>query len=214
MKTINSIACLILLLVLGTACNKEDDYPFVKPYPIVKTNAAAVVDANSVTIKANLLSRGDQEITDFGFMWESGNKKYQYSLSGRGSLEDFRLRITGDLAKGTAYTYRAYVKTKSLLILANEATFESNGTAPPEIHSFSPKTGKRGDIITVTGKNLSVGKNRIDVFIGDNLAILHQTGFDQVQVRIPDYAYLNGPVKIRIRSGSTSHEFIDKFVIQ
>ncbi|AHM59624.1 cell surface receptor IPT/TIG domain-containing protein [Flammeovirgaceae bacterium 311] len=214
MKTINSIACFILILVFGTACDKEDDYPFAKPYPIVETNKSAVVDPKSVTIKASLLSRGDQEIIDFGFMWEGNNRQYQYSLSRTGSIDDFSLRITGDLARETAYTYRAYVKTKSLLILGNEASFESNGTAPPEIHDFSPKAGKRGDLITVTGRHLSVGKNRIEVFIGDNLATLEYASFDQVQVRIPNYAYLNGPVKIRVRSGSTYLDFYDKFVIQ
>lgn len=214
MKLLNRIACFVMILSFSIGCDKEDDYPFSKPYPVIETNETAQVDQRGVTISANLLSRGNQEITDFGFMWEGKGIKYQYSLLGKTSLDDFKLYITSDLNKGTEYTYRAYAKTADLLLLGNEARFISNGTEAPEIHSFYPRTARRGDLISIRGKNFSVGEYRLDVLVGDNYGLLHKVSFDEIQLRVPTYLYKTGPVKIIVRSGNTFLEFNENITIQ
>ncbi|WP_224995644.1 IPT/TIG domain-containing protein [Cesiribacter sp. SM1] len=207
------IFSLLIILCLFSGCAKDKDFPIKKSYPLIRTEAPVSTDGKAVMLSAKLLSEGNQQITDYGFIWEGNGITFQYSLFNSKSLQEFELLVDSDLEKGVEYSCRAFVKTTEVLVLGNSLNFSSEGTEKPVILDFFPKSGGTGDTITVIGKHFSINRNRNKALLGNDSAYIISADFDTVKVMVPVSITKSGGVKITIGSGSTMVVSRDEFII-
>lgn len=199
MKYKNTIISVFLVLLIG--CQKELGLQ-QKSYPYFITKEATDINANGVTLNAELIDKGQEQIVDFGFLWEDGETEYKYSLLEKGgSLNNFTLRISSDLDTGGIYSYKAYAETIEYQIFGNTVSFESLGSIPPEIVDFNPKIGFDTSEVVLTGKYFSHNAEKNSVFVNNMEAEILYSGSDSIIFKTPKMAYF-GDAEISVAVGS------------
>ncbi|MCX6233345.1 MAG: IPT/TIG domain-containing protein [Bacteroidetes bacterium] len=196
-----SLVFVILSLLFSFMGCKKDAEIQPKQYPYVITKSVTDIDSSGATFEAEILDYGQEEITDFGFIWSDTKTNYQYSLFNKGSLDNFKVRISADLEQGITYSCRAYIKTIRNLVLGNKVIFLSLGSESIMIGDFNPKEGFDGTLIKLTGKYFSQISANNKVFVNHIPAeVIFSTG-DSIAFITPPMGYV-GEADISIQVGS------------
>ncbi len=163
---------IITSVVFYISCSQEEfaarEYPRISPFPRVEANQS------TVKFSAEVLTLGDREIHDHGFIWGTwedldNSRASKLSLGSRLVKGVFEANIEYDLEKGGDYSMRAYLKSGDYAVYSDIVTFEStvDGMAP-EFIDFYPKYGTWDDTIHIKGKNLTFDPEKIAVTIGSS----------------------------------------------
>ncbi|GAB2764038.1 IPT/TIG domain-containing protein [Salinimicrobium soli] len=80
---------------------------------------------------------------------------------------EYSFEIRNDLLEGKTYFFSAFFEYDGKIIMGEEMSFVSNGSAPPVIKEITPSIAHVGDTITVEGENFS---NELIVYFNDRKA--------------------------------------------
>ena len=207
--TLYIVICLILAL---TGCEQQAEIQ-PKEFPVVISKLVGSADSTGVTLIAEIVDNGKENITDYGFNWGNTNAKFTYSLKNKKITDEFSLRVSSDLKKNEVYIYRAYLQTPEFLILGNEIEFLSIGSKSPVIECFSPTEGFDGTTVTVTGSYFSLNPNRNKVTVNEQSAEILYQGNDTIAFKIPESDFA-GEAQIKIIAGEDSVTSREKFTIK
>jgi N-acetylneuraminic acid mutarotase len=185
MKT--TFSSILFLFLFSISCKKDAEI-LPKFYPYVVT-VEPVVYEGGVIFSAEILQPGDQEIEQYGFVWsDKGNPSASSDCKlFRGNVKKgiYSFTLTGGLIKGTQYTVRAYVVSGKIRVLGNPVSFESSGSLPPQITSFTPTSGPIGTPVVIEGKNFAVSASENRVKFGNVQAIIDSVSEDRLFVTVP-----------------------------
>ncbi len=153
------LASIILLLVV-TGCTDSSEFGESLGIPFI-TTLEPIIDTTGVVLRAKINYLPDQEVIDFGFMWNRESFTYKHSLKHVTTLENFELKIQSDLRPGKLYNYQPYIITEGNIVVAgNLVEFEPiASSAKIELIDFFPKEGFFGDTVTIVGRNFSAATN-------------------------------------------------------
>lgn len=179
---------LFFVFTLST-CNQEEIVP--REFPRLETLEVTEIDSEGATFNARIISQGNQEISEYGFVWgesaqidiERGEWK---KIIGKPNSDTFSLRISSTLEKNKKYYVKAYTKTKDYKTYGSIPSFVSLGSEAPIIESFSPSNANIGDTIYVLGKNFSTLEYTTSAFIGGVKSRVISTNYDTIQIIVPD----------------------------
>lgn len=196
---INSLIISFLFLAL-LSC-EEDAKLKMKAYPLVFTKDVIEIDNSGATFIAEVTPDKNEEIIDFGFVWQNGNTEFKASLVNISTVNEFKYRAAVDLEDGLTYTLHAYLQTQKYLVSGNVVVFRSKGSGGPAITGFDPKTGPDGSIVTIVGKNFSHLQSNNKVFINNIAAQIISSSTDSIVIRTPQMAFF-GNSKISVKAGT------------
>lgn len=199
------------------SCEKEI-FLAAQSYPIIKAKEATDISSQGVTLNAEFVSKAEEELIDYGFIWqedvENYSRQFEKSVGKTCDCISFSLRITSDLEKGKTYVFRPYAKINGRTILGTALKFKSQGTPAPTITNFSPKIGSSNAIITITGGPFSAAIDRTSVFFGEEEAIVQSVDFDKITVKLPPIIYAIGDVTLKVITGNYTLIASEKFNVE
>jgi IPT/TIG domain len=204
----------LLLIITSLSCKKdavpETDYPFVILTEINDINK------DGAAFHGNISNYGNQEIVDYGFIWEESPTKPTLnniikSFGHKTKAGKFSCRVNYDLEKDITYCVRAYVKTDKIVVYSNILLFKSKGCLPPVITMFYPDSGSC--LITIIGKNFSskLANNKINIGTVQANAVKYSidTLFIQCPYNIETYS---GNIRIEVAKQYTESNLKFTFI--
>jgi len=203
--------------LLFAACSETEFAPKHYPYPVMK---AVNMSSAGVEFVAEFKTLGDKPVERFGFLWWEGNEAMDSSnynireIESQASIGNFSLTVTSDLVGGEKYQVRPFAQNAQKIVLGDIFLFDGVSTNPPLIKDFSPKHGKTGDIITITGSNFSLSKTRIEVFVGTDKGILVSVDANEIVFQLPENLSASGDVPLTLKSGDKLLLAADPFQIE
>lgn len=157
----------INLFFLVLSCKEED---LNRNYPLVKTFPVSGISAEGATFAAEFSNAKSSDIIAHGFVW--GKDKVNLAI-GQTSAHAIQLGVPvssqfhytekSSLESGATYYVRGFVQTKQNVIYGTMVSFKSLGASGPILTDFSPKSGKQGDILTISGNNFGQESKYITV---------------------------------------------------
>jgi len=182
---------LVFGLLLGFLFACEDPTISEWNYPRLKTLPIEGVTRDGATFEGEFVYRGDFNITSYGFAWS------RTTFSNLGSAEtleilgepeaQFSARITSQLAVGETHV-RAFVTTPEELVLGPMVTFQSQGSAGPQIVDIQPRNVSLGDTVRITGNGFSNATRATDVRVdlpGVHVGRIVSTSSELIEWTIP-----------------------------
>ena len=209
MKTINFIL-LLFVTVFFWQCQKDAEIQ-PKDFPFVVTNDVTQIDESGVNFSAEIMDSGEEEITEFGFIWSYHNNvtietaDFLKVWGNNPKDKTFTYRVNGGLKKDCYYYVRSYLKTRFNTIYGNTIEFKSIRSQSPEINSFTPDFGKAGTKIEIEGNNFALSKTENFVKIGDVVAIIDSFSETKLIVTLPEFT-IQGKVKISVETADMKTE--------
>lgn len=184
------ITAIFLLLV---SCQKEKHLE--KPFAEAETTEAVVMQSGGVIFKGKILSRGNSEITQHGFIWStSQNPGYneivsqdaEFAMLGpAGSETDISFHATATIANDVVYNVRLFLITEDVISLGNLISFTGRGSLPPEIISVEPSSAATGDTVTVTGKNFAFRNYSNSVYLDNHSCDIVSADAEHILFKVP-----------------------------
>ena len=208
MKKINLI---ILCLIWITACTEENDFPFNNNNPLAQTLEIQDLNTSGVTLRAEIISRGTQEVLSYGFIWEHNNRSYRKKLDGTFG-GDFSYRVTSDLKAGLEVEYRAFVETPKATYFGNPIRFSALGASQPVITGVNDQNVSRGDEVIVYVNHLSNRSERNQVILNDKAVPTSQVANNALKFTIPD-DQTQFFAKIKVKAGDLISDEYDELVL-
>lgn len=183
-----SIIGLFFVLTLS-ACNQEEVIP--REFPRIETLEVTEIDSEGATFNAKIISHGNQEISEYGFVWGLSaetniNHGEWKTIKGSPSSEIYSIRVSATLEKNKRYYVKAYTKTEGYKTYGSAPSFVSLGSEAPLIERFSPSHANTGDTILVLGKNFSTLEYTTTARIGGIKSRVISTNYDTIQIIVPD----------------------------
>lgn len=121
---------LIILIILILGCNAAE--PIIRDFPIIRTLPPTDIDESGATFHGELVRKGKNEITSYGFVWKlddpSINEMHKVILGNNLSDNLFEARIDHSLIKGLTYQVRAFVDVLNQTIFGDIIYVESQGS--------------------------------------------------------------------------------------
>lgn len=195
-------------------CEKDAEVQ-PKDYPFVITQTPSV-DSGGVVFSADLKNTGNQTIIKHGFVWstESNPTIHDFSklFDGRAGMGIYSCNVNSGLAKDQTYYVRAYVRTGQYEVYGNVQSFDSKGSLPPEIFSFTPQKGFAGESVIIEGANFSGNKSIVTVKFGEKIATIDSITDEKIYVKSPLITE-NVKVKISIRVAGMETSSIDDYKV-
>jgi len=195
-KHICIISIILISLLIG--CKKEAKLNS-REHPVLITKAVSEINSTGVTLNAEILDIGQDEIMDYGFILISENTEYKYSIFDETSIDQLNKRVT-ILEENTEYTCRAYVKTSKHTVYANIVSFLSKGSSSPifpKIENYSPTEGRDNTTVIITGEylNLFSGEKSVTVNNIETQIICWEENY--IEFITPDMSFF-GNTKIKL----------------
>lgn len=158
------LVSVILTLLFFSRCQKEVVEPQI--YPRISTLEVTSISTEGATLNAELLALGSSPVIEYGFLWDTipsihYDRSEKIELKENLSKGKFNCRINASLIKWQKYFVKAFVKTEDFLVIGKVVSFISNGSEPPKIDSFSPKSANWGDTIFIKGEKFSFKSNEV-----------------------------------------------------
>jgi hypothetical protein len=170
--------------------------------PIIFTGSVDEISSAGILASGKILSTGSGTIVEAGFVWDTISSpsidKSNTTVEGVVGTGTFSHQIDFDLISGKKYYTRAYIKTNNNIDYGNETTFISKGSKSPEIFSFTPENGKRGDTILITGNNFSNRITNNQVEVGDFICQIIENSKDRLKAVLPNYIFETGPRNVSV----------------
>ncbi len=169
----NQFVILLTTVILITSCEKEET-DRVRNYPLIITHEA-LVDNSGVTLLAEIVDYGQQEILYYGFVWIDvafGDDYYptlsdnHVYLNNKLASDFYEYSIKGGLEEGKEYYTRAYLITSKYVIYGNLIRFKSR-TDLPSIVDLDPESGGVGDTVFIRAENIALSEKNNRVRLGD-----------------------------------------------
>lgn len=141
---------LVILAIFLFGC--KDEEPVMREFPLIKTLSPTQIDASGATFRGEVLKKGKNRTTSYGFLWSiSAINASGPDLSRSNKVvlgEDieegtFNSRVEHGLAKGAKYDIRAFATYMDQTVYGNVVTMTSEGS------------GKNGWSLEATGVYLS-----------------------------------------------------------
>ncbi len=215
----NKIIKLVLfLIVIIFSVRCTDDGIMTREYPRVKTLEVNNITKLGAKFNAEILHQGDQEIIEYGFIWdikenptiESSDKRV---LAEEITTGEFTAKISTTLDQNVNYYVRAYAKNDVYLVYGKNVNFLSLGSEAATIIDFFPKLGTWGDTINIKGKNFSyVAKNNHILFKDIDSEVLSST--DSTIKCIVPKGISDKSVSIYLKVSNQITEANDKFELK
>ena len=194
-------------IFLYSTCSVEELPPAA--YPRVNTLEVSDISPAGVTLNAEILSPGSDDVTEYGFVLGS-NTNPNLSNSEIITLNQginsgrFSATINYPLESGEEYYVRAYAKNSTYLTYGVNVVFTSLGGQPPLISDFTPKTGNWGDTLTIAGRNFSYLETHVKVNMdGVKSRVLKRTDTTVVCLVPNGVVSASFPIEVIIRNSST-----------
>lgn len=182
-----------IFILIVFSCKDEELIP---DNPMVLTGTIEDISPQGTVFAGRILANGDLPSEEKGFVWDtiaSPSIEKSYSrFTGELNKGTFSKQIDFDLIPGKKYFVRAFLQQGEDIIYGNEVTFKSKGSNGPIIDSFSPKNGKRGDTLLITGDNFSNRITNNEVEIGDFVCQIIENSKDRLKVVLPKNIYETG----------------------
>lgn len=185
---------LISLIWILLSC---DEATLNQEFPVLIAKLP-IVTSVGVELEAELLNKGTESLTDYGFVWsvsENPTIERDYYRSTSGSLEPgvFSMSITVGLTEGREYYVRPYARTSSYIVYGEQSSFISSGSNPPVITDFTPKSGDASEDIRliITGNNFGFlpddpeSNSSIAVRLRNFNAVIESASNTQLVVTLP-----------------------------
>jgi hypothetical protein len=178
-----------LLFLTFYSC-KKDAVPESADYPFVILKDITEISTDGAVFIADITSLGNQEITDYGFVWDDSVSKptinnYQKSLGIKPNVGEIQYKLKFGLGKGISYKVRAYIKTNKYIVYSNILAFTSQGSNPPRIINFTPEYGSISTIVKILGENFIACPIKNKVKIGNLSANVDSSTENVIYVKIP-----------------------------
>ncbi len=206
-----SIKYLTFLLVLFVSCNKQPEITS-KDFPFVITNTVSDINTKGATFSAEVLDKGKKVVTDFGFIMESENETFTFSLKHFKDLDDFTYRCDVDIEADTEYSVRAFVVTEEDSVLSNQVSFIGEGSLPPEIITFTPAGGPDSSEVLLLCKHINLQPDKNRVYLHDEPCKVIAVRSDTLVCRTPFMSY-SGEAVFKVSNGLFSDSTSTKFNI-
>jgi N-acetylneuraminic acid mutarotase len=197
----------IAVLLVSDSCQNEIHHE--KPFAEAETTEATVMQSGGVVFKGKILSRGNSEITQHGFIWStSQNPGYNdivfqnaefVILGPAGSDTDISFHATAAIANDVVYNVRLFLITDDLISLGNIISFTGKGSLPPEITSVDPPSAGAGDTVTITGKNFAFRKYSNSVWLNNQSCEIANSDAEHIMFKVP--ALGDGVFKLGLEVG-------------
>jgi len=208
MKSNILVALLIACFISG--CKdvemKTNDFPFLVTKPVSE------IDANGATFEADVAISGNDNVTDYGFIWNNSSTEFKISLINKSDLKEFKTRIKSDLILNQTYSCKAYIVTTKNLVYGNTVTFKSLGSSLPQILDFSTKEGFDGDTIKLRGRYFSSLKENNKVFVNNMQASIISSNDSSIIFITPMQSF-SGMADIAVEVNSTRTTALSKYNI-
>lgn len=180
-------------------------------YPFVIMKAVDSINSSGITASAEILSPGDDSILEYGFVWDMFNiptiYNSKYAIKGKPVTGMYEARITRYIQKGVTYEIRPYIISSGYTVYGNVLRFTGEGSIPPTLVDFMPKSGKPGSVVTITVKNLGPNAN---VFFSLNKARVLAASDTSLTVEVPN---VYGNTYISVVQNYQSYQFSRPFQI-
>jgi len=195
------------IIIIISGCKDAEIQPKVNP--LIITKEVTEIDANGVTLGAEILVPGTAKITDYGFIVSDGANTLKISTF---ASNKFTTKIMTDLKPKVIYSCKAYVTTNQKLVYGNSVKFISLGSTPPIIFDYNPKTGFDGDTVKLKGKYFSsfAANNQISV---NNIAAKIISITDSSIVFITPFQSFTGAADITLDVNTKKVTSTQKFTI-
>lgn len=199
------------LFVVFIGCEKDAEISS-KEYPVIITLEPSV-NSEGVKFGAEITSWGNEDIIEYGFIWNSTNAHFSKKIGDSPERKEFTYAITGGFEKDTEYSVRSYVKTNSKTIYGTELNFDSQGSLSPKITSFNPKHGPIGTVVEIDGANFALSKTANTVTFGDITVTVDSVTENKLFVSIPEKVLKPEKVSITVRTAGMEASSQDFFEI-
>jgi len=180
---------LLILLPLINSCDKEAVIG-EKDYPYIITNEISDITNSSVVFNGDIISTGNTEIVEYGFLWDTDEPKIETAnkaiINNYAKVGDYSTRIDSNLFKGSEQIVRSYLKTNNLIVYGNQIKFTCNGGVPATISEMHPLKGYVNSKVVIIGKNFTNQKDNVSVFFGDIEAEIDSCSNNRIVVKVPD----------------------------
>ncbi len=193
---------LVLLVVFFYSC-QEDTLPGKTDYPFLTINNVTGISSQGAEFTANIINLGNQEIIDYGFVWDDSIPKPSInndhkSLGVKPAIGKMTFDIKNGLRSGVNYHVRAYIQTDKYIVYSDITEFESKGSNPPKINNFTPLTGSMGTVVKITGENFTCNSNKILVMFGSLTAKVDSSSENAIYMKVPK-TLVSDSVKISVK---------------
>jgi N-acetylneuraminic acid mutarotase len=182
---------LIIFLLLALITCKEDEVA-ERLYPSIDTREVTEINQNGAKFNAEILSFGNSEISDHGFVYEDVSdptiqKSERISLGAAEQKGSFSVLANRVLVKNKKYYVKAYsiVKENGFIVYGQQVEFISQGSSSPEIIDINPKTGVIGDTVILIGSGFSNNSENNLVTFSGALAKVIKSKQDSIWVIAP-----------------------------
>jgi N-acetylneuraminic acid mutarotase len=201
---------ILLITLVGLLINCEDDDITSREYPRLKTLPVSEITTEGAKFNAEIVSRDNFEIINYGFVWsenenpilESSNRViYSKNIQSH----KFSEIIETTLKEEASYFVRAFVKTHDFVVYGENVEFLSLGSKAPKIFNISPLEGTVGDTISIAGSNLSYLNHTNEVSFNNIKAQVISSSDSILSVLVPEIMDLNNIIAISIVGNSSTH---------
>jgi len=200
----------LFIFLLFISCQELEDISPERDYPRVSTGVITRIDETGISVTGEILSLGKAPVIEHGFIWSIKPKGEIHnsevvSLGAIAKTGAYNTDINFALEKDKEYSIKAYAKTDQLTVYGLEITFTSQGSLPPIISDFSPKTGTWGDTITVVGKNFATSSAVAQVTLDGQKADIFSASSTSFKFVVPTtVSAVNNFVKISVYGASST----------
>ncbi|MCU0378503.1 MAG: IPT/TIG domain-containing protein [Bacteroidales bacterium] len=201
--------CLISIALLLVSGSCQNEVHLEKPFAEAETTEAIVIPGEGAVFKGKVLSRGNSQITQHGFMWSPNQSMSHTDLVLQnaefvmlGPLNDdteITFHATSAISNNVVCNVRLFLITNELISLGNIISFTGNGSLPPEIYSIEPSSAAAGDTVTITGVNFAFRKLSNKVSINSYLCDIVSSDGENIEFKVP--AIGDGLFKIDLEVG-------------
>ncbi|HLO59249.1 MAG TPA: IPT/TIG domain-containing protein [Bacteroidales bacterium] len=165
MRYINKISLFILVSLLLSACEKNDETPGVKTLDV------EFPDDGGVILNGEL--QGASSIIEYGFYYSRDSlfSKYEteiISFNEKAGSGSFHAAINSGLEPDAVYFFKAYIYTNGSIMFGKTKAFLSTGNKPPEILQVIPEIAHIADTVEIFGKNF--GRNNYFYYMQVNFS--------------------------------------------
>lgn len=196
MKSFVNNLCISLLLFIAFSCDEEINKP------VFQTLDVSELSTEGVTLNGRFQVSGNQNITDYGFIWaehaEPEISDASYSFHGKPVVGKFQYRVADGLKNGTKYYVRAFVKASNQTVYSNIVSFTALGSATPVILDFNPTSGGANDTVTVIGDHFGENLTSLSVSIGQAVCKIISVTREKIVFRLP-LKYISGSYPIALK---------------
>ncbi len=200
-----------ILLLICASCTEEKEFPFNNDVPLPVTLQYEELTESGVTLRADLISEGTQEVISYGFMWNYDNLDFRHNLESPFG-GPYSYRVTSDLQPGRKYSYRAFVQTTETIFLGNQVTFTAKGSSIPVITKIDPIAASRGETVTVFADHLSNIASRNKLRINNRTINPVSQTTNSLSFIVADNLPA-GPIPIQVQAGELRSEVNEEFSV-